>query len=257
MPPTRAVHKNPIVLAPADDDQTETQPDGSSPTPDTDPRALLELAAQRYRENVRSYRCTFWRRERVRGKLSKQQAIDVVYRESPRAILMEWVVNPVQVKRCLYVAGRNQNRKGQECALVEPAGAIARLCVSKVAVPIHGPRAKRSSRYAIDEFGFRATLERLQRVNRLADQHGELDLRVVGTGEIDGRPTLVIERRLPTNRQGRNYPDAKLVLHLDRAWLLPVAMYAYADAAGKTLLGSYIITNIHLNDDFDDVLLEF
>lgn len=222
-----------------------------------DPDALLHEAAERYARTIRSYRCTLWRRERIRGKLTPQQAIDVQFRESPRAIVMRWLVNPVQIKRCVYEAGRHRNRKGEECALVEPANVLARLCASKVAVPIHGPRARRSSRYAIDEFGFGAALDRILRVDDIASGRGELDLRVTGTGEIDGRPTWVVERRLPQGFQGRDYPDAKLIVHIDRAWLLPVAVWSYADSAGHTLLGSYRITNVRLNIDFGDDLLEF
>ncbi len=222
-----------------------------------DPGALLRVAAEQYEQNIRSYSCTFWRQERVRGELTKQQGIEVLYREAPRTILMNWIVNPVQVKRCLYVAGHNRNKRGEECALVEPAGSLVRLIASKVSIPIHGTRARESSRHAIDEFGFRATIERVLTVNQRAERRGDLDFRIIGTDEIDGRATTVLERRLPYAGAGGDYPDARLIVHIDTEWLLPVAVRSYADANGEQLLASYTMTDVRLNAEFDDGLLEF
>ncbi len=114
-------------------------------------------------------------------------------------------------------------------------------------MPIHGDRARAASRRTIDEFGFQSTLTILDKVNDLAEKNGELNYKFEGEGSVDGRPTFVFERILPLKAKTGKYPDAKMVLHIDQEWLLPTAVYSYADAAGKKLLGSYVMTKVELN----------
>jgi len=221
-----------------------------APTPEIgapDPLALLKRAVQLYDRNVRSYTCTFHRTERVEGRLTREQIIEVAYRNDPHSVAMQWVRNAENVRRLAYRKGLNRAPDGDECALVEPNGTVARLVASRVPVPIHGPLARRSSRYTLDEFGFRATLDRVLRVNAMAGELGDLDLKYAGTSQVDGRPTMVIERRLPYTGENGLYPEALLVLHLDKQWLVPVAIYTYADTDGEVLLGRYLTTNIRIN----------
>jgi len=132
-------------------------------------------------------------------------------------------------------------------ALVEPAGTVAKLCADRVAVPIHGALARESSRYPLTEFGFEATLRRVLRVVDRAKANGDLRLAIAGRGVVDGRPTIVLERRLPASGVPGTYPDALMVLQLDESTLLPVAIHSYRDAAGKELLGEYIVSDVQLN----------
>ncbi len=216
------------------------------------PQLLLEQALKQYRTKVQAYRCLFTRQERVGDKLTRQQTIDVILRDAPRALALRWVHNGDRVRRLVYEQGRNRGASGEEYALVEPAGAAARLCANRVPIAIHGDLARKSSRYTLDQFGFRATLERVLKVNAVAAERGELDLRYAGTGRVSGRPTIVLERRLPYPGHGGAYPDALLVLHLDEEWLLPVAVFSYADGDGLMLLGSYIATDVELNPPLDE-----
>ncbi len=78
-----------------------------------------------------------------------------------------------------------------------------------------------------------------------------------GEGAIDGRPTYVLIRHLPYDGPNGTYPDALMVLHLDQEWLLPTAVYCYADREGKELLGSYVFTNVRLNTGLGDEAFEF
>jgi hypothetical protein len=220
------------------------------PTPD--PAELIDAALRHYQDGVRDYRCLFFKQERVHGRLKKRQGIQVAYREQPLSISMTWIENWNRVKRATYVEGRNVNREGEPCAIVEPAGAIARLVAGEVEIPIHGERARKAGRRTLDEFGFRAMLERFIRVNRLAASQGQLDLRYAGVGTFDRRPTYVIVRELPYAGEGGEFPDARLVLHIDQQWNLPVAAYSYADREEKTLLAAYEIKCVELNPHLSD-----
>jgi hypothetical protein len=218
-----------------------------------EPIALLAEAEARCQEQVQGYRCTFRKRERMNGNLGALQVIDVLYRAEPRSIQMNWIENANRVRRLAYTKGKQVNARGEEQAVVEPNGAIARLLVSEVNIPIHGKKARKASRYPVDQFGFHATLRRINRINERFGSTGEVQWSHGGQGTIDGRPTIKLVRLLPYDEKRHKYPDARLVVHLDEQWLAPVAVYSYADQQGRRLLGSYISTNIELNPEVRDL----
>jgi hypothetical protein len=205
---------------------------------------------------VRDYRCIFYKRERLQDGLTPMQRIEVCYRAHPHSVSLRWLENAGDARRVIYVRGRARDADGQEMAWIQPAGCIARLFVSKVRLPIHGPRARAASRRSLDQLGFLGTFASLAQVHQRAAAAGELDLRCAGTGEIDGRPTYVLTRRLPYTGESGAYPNALLILHLDREWLLPVGTYMYADHAGTKLLGSYTMTDVTINVGLTDADFE-
>jgi len=220
-----------------------------------DPLAVARMGRERYERDVRDYTCTLLKQERIAGKLRETEEIYVLYRESPHSVYMIWKKNADQAKRALFIDRPDfVDAQGRKLAVVEPAGAIIRLFVSEVKLPIHGPQAERASRRTIDEFGFRSLFGLLNRYNEIASQRGELDFRYTGEGEIDGRPTYVFVRLLPL---GRGYPDARLVVHLDQEWLLPTSVSSYADTEGKQLLGSYVYTRVQLNPGLSEADFRF
>ncbi|MGE3180052.1 MAG: DUF1571 domain-containing protein, partial [Phycisphaerae bacterium] len=114
-------------------------------------------------------------------------------------------------------------------------------------------RAKKASRRSIADAGFSATYRLLEQYNTNAKKRGELNFKYVGKDEIDGRPTLCFERLIPENKiDGVTYVDAKMELHIDEQWLIPVAVYSYADQAGKKLLGKYIFVDVDITPNFSD-----
>lgn len=232
----------------------ETEAGVTAPAVLLDPFLTADQAFDRCKREVRSYTCTFLKQERIGNKLKPRETIEVRFRQDPLSIFMIWKKNADEVKRALFVDSREfVNGDGEKVARIEPAGSVIRLFVKDVKMPIHGERARAASRRTIDEFGFRSTLELLTKYNTTGRKAGVLDFRHAGDGTIDGRPTHVFVRYLPYQGPGGNYPDAKMVIHLDKEWLLPTAVYSYADREGKTLLGSYEFHDVKLNPpDLDD-----
>lgn len=223
-----------------------------------DPMAIARIGRERYTKHIRDYACLFQKRERINGKLGKVEEIEVRFREKPHSVYMIWKKNEDQVKRALFIDDPKMvDEKGRKLALVEPAGAIIRLLVSEVKLPINGERAKSASRRTMDEFGFGSTFELLDRYNSIAEERDALDFKFVGEDTVDGRPTFVFERHLPYAGGDGPYPDAKMVMHFDQEWLLPTAVYSYGDHEGKELLGSYVYTNLRLNPGFTESDFKF
>lgn len=227
-----------------------------------DPLAYLESCLTNYQKSVQDYACIFEKQEQINGRLLDPQTVEVRFRENPYSVDMTFVENVRECKRALYVAGAWNDSDGRPLVWAKPGGAILRAIVPKVQQPVHGPRAQAASRRTIDEFGFCRTLQVILKYSRKAQAAGVLDLQFIGEGEIDDRPTFIFERRLPYNGDESQYPDRLLVLHIDREWRVPTAVFSYADDAGKELLGSYVFSDVRLNPgytaaDFDPDKINF
>ncbi len=217
-----------------------------------DPYGFLQAALDEYDRSVRDYTCTFTKRERIAGQLSEEQVMRAMFREKPYSVRLEWVRNPDKCSRVLYVADK-WSEDGEPMAVVEPQGSIARFFVSYVMRPIHGADALKSSRRPIDQFGLRNSLALTLKYARMAREQSILQLDYRGSGEVDGRETLVFERRLPFVDGGKSvWPDRVLVVHIDKEYKLPTLCEAYSDEAKKNLLGRYMTTNLKINPNLPD-----
>lgn len=223
------------------------------------PLELLRIAREQCAEKITGYRCVLVKQERLDGVLGKVQRVELRYRVEPHSVYMRWIENAGKARRAVYVRGRHANARGEEVALIEPAGCIARLFVSCARVAVNGADARAASRHTLDHVGFVGTFSSLERVHALAMSREELELDFVGMGTIDGRPTYVLSRYLPYGDRdpGVGYPNAHLVLHLDQEWLLPVGIYTYADEKARVLLGSYTMTEVEVNPEWREGAFEF
>jgi hypothetical protein len=222
-----------------------------------DPGAFVEHAFARYQREVHCYRATFRKKELLADKLTPVQEIEVRFREQPRTMYMLWRANADSAKRALFIDDPQYvDAEGHKLARVEPNG-LARLVVDNIMMPIDGEDARKASRHPIDRAGFRAFFELFARYDTQARAAGVLDLKCTGTGKVEGRPTIVIERQLPYTGPGGTWPDARLVMHFDTETLLPIAVYSYADRGEKQLLGCYIYTDVVLNPAFTDGDFQF
>jgi hypothetical protein len=218
----------------------------------TDPVAFFRGAIERYERSVHDYVCTFSKQELIGGHLTAEQVTQVKFREKPFSVNMFWVRNADKAQRAIYVAGKWTGKDGEKLAVVEPAGAIARLFVDDVMRPIDGPDAKKAGRRQIDQFGFENSMQLILKYCDIAAQHHELDLKYVGEGTIGGRPTFVLERRLPYTDDNGTYPDRILVVHIDQEYMMPTCCISYADEAKTRLLGKYVTTDIKFNVGLTD-----
>lgn len=215
-----------------------------------DPLGAFREARDNHRRTVRDYQCTFVKKELLPRGMSKEQTIAVKFRQEPYSIFMHWIKNQDKAVRVIYQAGRwtddcaDFNERAQ--AVCQP-GAIAAMFVKSLMQPIHGDRAKQSSRRFIDDFGFAKALELMVQFSTLAQQRGELSLQLEGESEFDGRPTWVLKRHVPYAGPGGLYPDATAIYHIDQEWRVPVAVYSFSDAQGKQLLGRYEYRDVKMN----------
>jgi len=223
-----------------------------------DPLAALIQARANHVHAVRDYTCTFVKQEMLESGMSKEQEINVKFRQAPYSVMMHWVRNPGMAERVIYVKDRwidqdADNADEREQAVCQPGPILAKI-IKSIKQPIHGDRAKDASRRYIDEFGFARSLDLLIQYCELAKTRKELSLTFKGDSYFDGRPTWVIRRQLPYTGEGGTYPDLTAEVHIDKEYRIPVAVYCYSDEAmaPEKLLGKYEYRNIKLNADLTE-----
>jgi hypothetical protein len=217
----------------------------------SDPFEFLKMCRRHYVEHVHDYRCRFIKQERINGTMSGEQHIDVLFREEPYSVDMQWVKNPGPARRVNYVVGRYVEQ-GRDLATIKPAGVAGLLFPAGIRRDIHGPEVRAASRRSIDQFGFKNTLDLIIKYCELGQSEPGYSLGYVGTGLLHDRPCYLIERRLPYTGEEGPYPNRLLVIYVDFEWLVPTGCFAYADDAGQELLGSYVLTNVEFNTGLND-----
>lgn len=216
----------------------------------TNPLDALKTMLADYEREIHDYRCTFIKKERVNGSLRDEQVMVAKFKEDPFSVHLNWTeLGGSLAQQAVFVEGKWTGDDGERLAQVQPAGKLLQLVANRVPQDIAGSAAKRASRKFIDSFGVANSLRMIIEFSEKAYKQGELDLRYVGEGEIAGRPTFVIERRLPFTAEDGAYPDALLIVHIDQEYGLPAAAMAYSSdvQTEDTLLGSYLWTDLELN----------
>ncbi len=178
---------------------------------------LLKLAIERYEKSIEDYTGTFYKQERLRGKLGKEQTIAFKFKEKPYSIYMEWKKNSGSADKLLYVKDQNNNKM-----IVHPTGLLSWL--RSVKRDPGGKDARKSSLYTCDQFGFYNSMKRGLKDYELAKKAGDLKIKYIGLTKVHGRKCIAFERILPKKK---DYSTARLIINLDIEYMLPVALERY------------------------------
>ncbi len=185
----------------------------------TDHVGLLEYCLENYERSYRDYTGTFIKQERIKGKLGKEQWIDISFMDKPFSVAMNWIKNPPIGDRVLYVAGEFSNKM-----LIRPTNAFLRFLAPTVARKPAGADAMKNTLNPITMFGFKNGLQNLIGIYKIARKRGECTEKFAGMAQVNGRDVFVLERFLP-KRPG--YPVHKSIVCIDAEYLVPVSIEGY------------------------------
>ena len=185
---------------------------------------LLELCLENYRAGYTTLRCTFVKQERIRGRVSKVQEIDVKFRSEPFSVAMKWLKNPPTGDRVIFVDGWYKVN-GASQMVVRPHNELLRtLAGGSVLRPPDGADAMRNTLRPISMFGFEKAMENLLKVYRQAGKNGDLQQEFGGYFEVSGRKTIKLIRRLPAEA---DYPAHVTNVYIDLEHLAPIMIEAF------------------------------
>jgi hypothetical protein len=205
----------------------------------TDPVAFLRTCLLRYRKEVRGYRATLAKMERINGKVGRVETIAVAFQEDPFSVLLAWKTPPAgMADRALYVAGQNGGK------------ALAR---GKLLHLVHhrdpySADAMAAGRYALPEFGIAKGMERTLAAWQAAAAHGSLKVEYMGirpVSEAGGVSCYVLRRTCdPPEEDGLVRVETCFdTLH----WLQVGNLLT---AAGDQPIAAYYFRDLVLNPDF-------
>jgi hypothetical protein len=209
-----------------------------------DPVAFLRACLLRYGREVKGYRCTLQKQERLGGKLQRSEVIDVAFREKPFSALLDWREGARLAQRVLYVRGENRGK-----LLVRPAGWRSRF-VSVVERDIDSPDARNSGRYPLSEFGIAVGMRRALAAWEAARKNDALHVAYLGekkVPEAGDRVCWVLKRTGYARPEEDGITES--TLYYDSETWLQVGSVLKADRGA--LLGEYFFRDVRLNPKFD------
>ena len=216
----------------------------------TDHLTLLKMCQDEFNRQYsqNGYTCTFVKQERIRGKMSKEQHIDIKFRPEPFSIAMLWIKNPPLGDSLVYVEGKYQDSHGRSRMVVRPASEFFRKLVGGSVLKLpDGRDAMKTTLRPCTQFGFTNSIQSLIDVYSLARKRGECVEEFEEFAKVDGRDCIILCRYLPKRK---DYPAQKTLVFIDIEYLLPVRVVGY-DWQDR-LTCNYEFRNIKLGVSFND-----
>ena len=215
----------------------------------TDPIAFLQKCLLRYDREVKGYRCTLQKQERIDGKLKGTEEIDVQFREKPFSVRLDWRSGAGLAQRSLYVKGRSNDQ-----VLVLPT--ILPRVVGVVERDPEGKQARQSGRYPLTEFGIKIGTQRALAAWEAARKRGTLRVEYLGekrVKETGDRLCWVLRRTGYEKPEGDGFTPAKegitqSTFYFDKETWLQVGSVLKGEE--NRLIGSYYFRDVKLNPEF-------
>ncbi len=196
--------------------------------------ALLKMCKAELEErNYDNYTCTFVKQERMKGKLGKEQHIDVKFMEQPRSVAMTWTKNAPVGDALVYVEDKFKNSEGKSQMVVRPQSKfLQKLTGGSVLRIPDGRDAMKNTLRPCTMFGFRNGIDSLIEVYQAARDNNECTEQFGGFTKVAGRDCIVLVRFLPqgtyvVDGEKREYPAKKTIVCIDVNNLMPLRVIGY------------------------------
>jgi hypothetical protein len=209
-------------------------------------KRMIAEARQRYAQ-VRDYTCTFFKRERIEGRMTPQYVMHMKARTRPSSIYFRFA-RPNTGREAIYVAGRN---RGQ--VIVHDVG-LGKLLAGTMSIDPRSARAMEDNRHPITEAGIGHLIETVSQRWGAEMKAGETRVTIVPNTRVGDRVCTMIESLHPQRHP--SYLFHKVKLYIDSEHGLPIRFEAYdwPRRAGHPaeLVEEYTYANLRLNVGLSD-----
>jgi hypothetical protein len=193
------------------------QPKPAAEDPIVRAKRMIGEARQRFSQ-VRDYSCTFFKRERISGRMTPQYVMQMKARTRPQSIYFRFV-RPNSGREAIYVAGRNGGR-----AIVHDVG-LGKLLAGTVELDPRSDRAMEDNRHPITEAGLGHLIETVFRRWNAEMNSGETRVTIVPNTRVGDRLCTMVESMHPQRHP--SYLFHKVKLYFDHEHGLPIRFEAY------------------------------
>ena len=190
------------------------------------------------------------------GKVTAEEHVHLKLRHEPFSTYMKWLTAR-KGRELLYVDERDNDR-----LLVYSPKARRFGLSGTLSLATDGRLVKKERRYPITKFGMLVLAERLRAVltTDLDGEIGKSTCELISDCRFDGRPANLYI--LEHDRPQLNTLYRKAIIHMDREWMIPVAMTAYTwppdgcksdDVDKVTFIERYEYSNIDFESPPNDI----
>jgi len=204
----------------------------------TDQLKFLQLLRQKCEETIIDFTATFYKQERIKGKLRKEEAAQMKWRKDPFSVYMKFIKGD-KGKEALYVEGVHGNE------IRAHTGGL--LSFVKIWTKPTSKRAMKNNLRPITRAGMANMLHSALPVYELAEKNGDLKIEYLGEMDFAGRRVYGIKRILPKKDI---YPGKELVLYIDCEQLVPIGAYSYH--WDGQVMSKYRYQDFKINADLTD-----
>ena len=260
--PARKEARAEVAAAPTDSTRAGTRADVVKPgrpadvatsaemTPILQARQIIGECQTSY-DKIKDYTCTFYKRERIDGKLYQPHVIELKARTQPSSLYFKFI-QPNRGREAIFIHGQNDNK------IVAHDVGIGRFLAGTMHLDPRGGMAMEENRHPVTEAGLGSMIHL---VKERWDQEltpGESVLEFNNQVKVGDRPCTLIVSIHP--RKHENFLFHKVKLYVDREHKLPIRFEAYdwprRPGAEPELLEDYtyadLKTNVGLTEhDFD------
>jgi Protein of unknown function (DUF1571) len=167
-------------------------------------------------QDVTDYTVLFLKRERIRGTLRPLEKIEFRF-QLPFKVYMAWQ-EPYPGRTIAYVEGKNNNKMQ-----VNPGGLLQML---RFSLDPSGGLATRDNHQTIRQAGLGNLIDLILSQYRRGSQTGQITLRSLGDGEVDGRPADHLSLLCHAD-EAAGYYAKRADIWIDKAYHLPTRLLVY------------------------------
>lgn len=223
----------------------EDQSQAMTKLAESDPVEFLKICLERYKKDVQGYRCTFEKREVVKGNERQNEILRCNFREKPFSVHMAWKEGADLCSGSLYVEGENGGSLLARSLIFGIPGPI-------LSRPLNAADVKSTSRFGIDSFGIylgqKATYDAIVE----AKKGGVLFLNYKGIEPCEKAGNRLCYKFVRTPYEPPDPAEGlnDLAFYIDRATLMQVGS-VLTDDKGK-FIAEYFFRDIEVNPTFDE-----
>ena len=215
-------------------------------------RALKVIADCKAKyQTIDDYTCTFFKRERVDGKLYTPHIMSMKARTKTTSLYFKFI-QPNAGREAIYVKGHYNNK------IVAHDVGIGRVIAGTMHLDPKGGMAMEENRHPVSEAGIGSLIDTVEKHWKLELRPGEAQVVFHPNMQVGDRPCLMVESTHP--KEDARYMFHKVKFYVDRELGLPIRFEAYDwpehPGAAADLVEEYsymnLRTNVGLKDrDFD------
>lgn len=219
------------------------------PLPAPDIITFVDNCLEKYDREVKGYKGILYKHEWVKGVgMRNPELIKFAFKENPHSVHMKWLKGAGLASEVIYVKGKNNNN-----ILVKPPSLLSFFILQE---PVDSPKAKKSGRVGIDEFGMALGLRKILRSWKRAKKKDNLHLEYEGLFRVKDASNRLCYKFHRTDYKYKEFDGVlttDLTVYIDKKTGLQVGTIQRGIPPGgkkEQLIGEYYFRDIELNPEF-------